>query len=235
MKRSLSLLGAFLLLLLLLSACRLALSGTAGETSSAGSEQDPASAEEEAPPLSPGLYELLRFDNDGENEFLLSSAVRGNEAIVCASKSKPASEEGEELFLIFADLQTGKVSERVPLDPYYDPDHPEPPDPDPWSEIPGLYLSRLAIGDNGTLVLSGEGADWAALYDRSGRLLDMIPYGPSGGETYYAEYPLLPRSAGVWDGFSAYSFPDDRGKNISAFSFLDDPSAVYLFENEYRS
>ncbi|MBR5742588.1 MAG: hypothetical protein IKX85_02215, partial [Clostridia bacterium] len=47
--------------------------------------------------------------------------------------------------------------------------------------------------------------------------------------------PLLPRSAGVWDGFSAYSFPDDRGKNISAFSFLDDPSAVYLFENEYRS
>ena len=235
MKRAVSFFLA--LLILILASCRFSFSGTesAPETSASETAESGPVSPEDASPLSPGLYELLRFDNNRDGDHFSSFAVRGGEAAVCSThyRESTGAEENE---LRFIDLETGRVSDRIVMEPWYDPDRrgePEP-EPDPYSEYPGLYLYKLAIGENGTLILFNPYESWAALYDRSGRLLDMIPYGPPvENVSSSGEFPLLPRSCYVGDGFGYVSFPDEDGKEISAFSFSDDPDSVLLFENDY--
>ena len=230
MKRAALILLAFFLLAF--ASCRL--SSSERDTAPEPPESESVS-QEEALPLSPGLYELLRFDNSTEGNYFSSFAVHGGEAAVYGTRFD--ADTGEETYeLHFIDLETGRVSEKIPMDPWYDPEHREETEPDPYSEYAGLYLSQLAIGENGTLILYNPYASWAALYDRSGRLLDMIPYGPLAEERYYeAEYPLLPGSCLFGDGFAYTTLTDEGGKEISAFSFSDDPEAVLLFENEFTS
>ena len=233
MKRALSLLLAFLMLIF--ASCRFSFSGRESEPepSESGIPESESSVPEESLPRSPGLYELLRFDNNREANHFSSFAVHGGEAAVYATRYREETGE-QENELYFIDLETGRVSERILMDPWYDPDRPDKVDPDPYSEYPELYLSQLAIGENGTLVLYNPYESWAALYDRSGHLLDMIPYGPPADNmSSPEEFPLLSLSCYTGDGFGYVSFSGERGQEISAFSFTDDPYAVLLFENDF--
>ena len=225
-----------LLLILLFSSCSLLSPRGVGESAPAAENSETA-APEELEPLSPGLYELFRFDNNGKGENFSSMAVHGGEAVVYASRYDPAAKDGNgEDFLVFIDMATGKVSDRVVLEPWHDPEPRPETEPDPWSEAPALYFSHLAIGENGTLVLYNPYEKWAALYDRDGRLQDMIPYGPVNEPSRYdGNYPLLPRYSYTEEGFGFSSFPGSGEQTISALSFADDPDAVWLFESDYES
>ena len=82
-----------LLLILLFSSCSLLSPQGAGESAPA-SENSETAAPEELEPLSPGLYELFRFDNNGKGENFSSMAVHGGEAVVYASRYDPAAKDG---------------------------------------------------------------------------------------------------------------------------------------------